>query len=102
MQAVARKLQEPVRSDAKGEAKRPKREASVPMQSTGADRLVLARKARNGAGAKGFGSGASHARSNWKQEDLDACDRRAVWSACLPDGSRVRRESHARFCERRW
>src|SRR5215471_7489667 len=23
-----------------------------------------------------------------------------VWSACLPDGSRVRRESHARFCER--
>jgi len=42
----------------------------------------------------------SHARSNWKQEDLDACDRRAVWSACLPDGSRVRRESHARFCER--
>src|SRR5258708_12418919 len=42
----------------------------------------------------------SHARSNWKQEDLDACDRRAVWSGCLPDGSRVRRESHARFCER--
>src|SRR5437870_7207729 len=42
----------------------------------------------------------SHARSNWKQEDLDACDRQAVWSACLPDGSRVRRESHARFCER--
>src|SRR5260370_3394365 len=42
----------------------------------------------------------SHARSNWKQEDLDACDRRAVWSACLPDGRRVRRESHARFCER--
>src|SRR5882762_7297458 len=42
----------------------------------------------------------SHARSNWKQADLDACDRRAVWSACLPDGSRVRRESHARFCER--
>src|SRR5436305_4651577 len=23
-----------------------------------------------------------------------------VWSARLPDGSRVRRESHARFCER--
>src|ERR1035441_10196037 len=22
------------------------------------------------------------------------------WSGCLPDGSRVRRESHARFCER--
>src|SRR5712664_72127 len=42
----------------------------------------------------------SHARSNWKQEDLDACDRQAVWSACLPDGSRVRRESHARFCQR--
>ena len=42
----------------------------------------------------------SHDRSNWKQEDLDACDRQAVWSACLPDGSRVRRESHARFCER--
>ena len=42
----------------------------------------------------------SHSRSNWKQEDLDACDRQAVWSACLPDGSRVRRESHARFCER--
>src|SRR6267154_496691 len=33
----------------------------------------------------------SHARSNWKQEDLDACDRQAVWSACLPDGSRVNR-----------
>jgi hypothetical protein len=42
----------------------------------------------------------SHARSNWEQEDFDACDRQAVWSACLPDGSRVRRESHARFCER--
>ena len=42
----------------------------------------------------------SHDRSNWKQEDLDACDTQAVWSACLPDGSRVRRESHARFCER--
>src|SRR5260370_38734138 len=39
-------------------------------------------------------------RSNWKQEDLDACDRQAVRSARLPDGSRVRRESHARFCER--
>ena len=25
---------------------------------------------------------------------------RKVWSACLPDGSRVRREPHARFCER--
>src|SRR5664279_6609275 len=25
---------------------------------------------------------------------------KTVWSACLPDGSRVRRESHARFCER--
>src|SRR5450755_2293900 len=24
----------------------------------------------------------------------------SVWSGCLPDGSRVRRESHARFCER--
>src|SRR5688572_617847 len=24
----------------------------------------------------------------------------AVWSVCLPDGSRVRREFHARFCER--
>src|SRR6266446_4571586 len=42
----------------------------------------------------------SHDRSNWKQEDLDACDRQAVRSARLPDGSRVRRESHARFCER--
>ena len=31
------------------------REASVPMRSTGADRSVLARKARNGAGAKGSG-----------------------------------------------
>src|SRR3954466_10074101 len=35
-----------------------------------------------------------HERNNWQQEDLDACDKR------LPDGSRVRRESHARFCER--
>jgi hypothetical protein len=25
---------------------------------------------------------------------------KTVWSACLPDGSRLRRESHARFCER--
>jgi hypothetical protein len=24
---------------------------------------------------------------------------KTVGSACLPDGSRVRRESHARFCE---
>src|SRR5450755_3960284 len=24
----------------------------------------------------------------------------SVWSGCLPEGSRVRRESHARFCER--
>ena len=31
------------------------REASVPMQSTGSDRLVGAMKARNGAGAKGSG-----------------------------------------------
>jgi len=30
-------------------------EASVPMRSTGADRLIRARKARNGAGAKGSG-----------------------------------------------
>src|SRR5271169_2164278 len=36
----------------------------------------------------------SYDRNNWQQEDADACDRR------LPDGSRVRRESHARFCER--
>ena len=42
----------------------------------------------------------SHHRSNWKQEDLDACDRPARRSAGLPDGSRARRESHARFCER--
>ena len=48
-----------------------------------------------------------HERNNWKQEDLDACDktnrsisRKTVWSACSLDGSRVRRESHARFCER--
>ncbi len=31
------------------------REASVPMRSPGADRLVGARKARKGAGAKGSG-----------------------------------------------
>src|ERR1039457_5013178 len=31
------------------------REASVPMRSTGADRLAVAKKARNGAGAKGSG-----------------------------------------------
>jgi hypothetical protein len=41
-----------------------------------------------------------HERNNWKQEDLDACDKQTEWSVCLPDGSRVRRESHARFCER--
>ena len=31
------------------------REASVPRRSTGADRSVLAKKVRNGAGAKGSG-----------------------------------------------
>jgi hypothetical protein len=29
------------------------REARVPMRNTGADRFVVAKKARNGAGAKG-------------------------------------------------
>ena len=47
------------------------------MQSAGADRLVGAMKARNGAGAKGSDR-RPHDRSNWKQEDLDACDRQAV------------------------
>ena len=42
----------------------------------------------------------SHDRSNWKQEDLDACDRQAVRLACLLDGSRMSREVHVRFCER--
>src|ERR1019366_5819279 len=44
----------------------------------------------------------SYERSNWQQKDLDACDRQAVQvrPARLPDGSRVRREFHARFCER--
>ena len=37
----------------------------------------------------------SPVRNNWKQDDLDAGDR-----ARSPDGSRVRRESHARFYER--
>ncbi|OLB29588.1 MAG: hypothetical protein DMG41_01015 [Acidobacteria bacterium] len=52
------------------------------MRSTGADRLVRARKARNGAGAKGSVKG-SHDRGNWKQEDFDACDRHALRLACL-------------------
>jgi len=60
------------------------------------------RKRQEDAGADKAGR---HERNNWKQEDLDACDKAnrsisMVWSACLPDGSRVRRESHARFCER--
>jgi hypothetical protein len=42
----------------------------------------------------------SHDRSNWKQEDFDACDRQAVRLACLLDGSRMSREVHVRFCER--
>ena len=49
------------------------------MQSTGADRLVLARKARNGAGAKGSGQAVACPKQ-LEQEDLDACDRQAVWS----------------------
>src|SRR3981081_3258502 len=44
------------RSDAKGEAQAANnRKARVPTRSTGADRSVLAKKARNGAGAKGSG-----------------------------------------------
>ena len=31
---------------------------------------------------------------------MRATNKPTVWSVCLPDGSRVRRESHARFCER--
>ena len=33
-------------------------------------------------------------------ETISSSTGKPVWSACLPDGSRVRRESHARFCER--
>src|SRR5437660_4746413 len=70
------------------------------MQSTGADRLVLARKARNGAGAKGSGQAVACPKQLETGGPRCVCDRQAVWSACLPDGSQVRRESHARFCER--
>jgi hypothetical protein len=38
----------------------------------------------------------SHDRSNWEQEDLDACDRQAVRLACLLDGSRMSREVQSR------
>jgi RNA-directed DNA polymerase len=31
---------------------------------------------------------------------MRATNKPTEWSECLPDGSRVRRESHARFCER--
>ena len=48
-------LQEPVAPMSREKHKRDNREARVPMRSTGADRFVLARKARNGAGAKGSG-----------------------------------------------
>jgi hypothetical protein len=71
----------------------PNREARVAKRGTGADRLVGALKAGHGAGAKGWVR-RSPERNNWKQDDLDAGDR-----ARLPDGSRVRRESHARFYE---
>jgi len=43
----------------------------------------------------------SHDRSNWKQEDLDACDRQAVRLACLLDGSRMSREVHVRLCDQK-
>ena len=52
------------------------------MRSTGADRPVGARKARNGAGAKGSVK-RSHDRGNWKQEDFDACDRQTSRSTGL-------------------
>jgi len=68
MQAVARTAGTS-RSDAREKPKRPKnREASVPMQSTGADRLVLRGRLVIGAGAKGSGQAVA-CRSNWKQED---------------------------------
>ena len=38
---------------------------------------------------------------NCRRRFLRSClDRCTLWSACLPEGSRVRREPHARFCER--
>src|SRR6266699_6742707 len=40
----------------------------------------------------------SHDRSNWKQEDLDACDRQPLLT-CLLDGSRMSREVHVRLCD---
>src|SRR5215470_4402642 len=54
-------------------------------------------------------SSALKATKSWRAGFLNGSLRRGrisssigktVWSACLPDGSRVRRESHARFCER--
>jgi hypothetical protein len=44
------------------------REARVPMRSTGTDRLVVATKAGNAAGAKGTGQVAAPS-LDWKQEE---------------------------------
>jgi hypothetical protein len=53
MQAFARNCRNQC-SDVKGEAQAAdNREARVPRQGIGADRFVVAKKARNGAGAKG-------------------------------------------------
>src|SRR6516225_1148597 len=54
-------------------------------------------------------SSASKAAKPWRAGSLNGSLRsgrisssigKTEWSACLPDGSRVRRELHARFCER--
>jgi hypothetical protein len=53
MQAFARNCRNQC-PDVKGEAQAEEnREARVPKRGTGADRFVVAMKARNGAGAKG-------------------------------------------------
>ena len=54
------------------------REARVPMQSTGADRLVGAMKARNGAGAKGSGQVVACTETTGNRRTLDACDRQTI------------------------
>src|SRR5437660_10056379 len=41
----------------------------------------------------------SHARSNWNRRTSMRVTDKPYGRACLPDGSRVRRESHARLCD---
>src|SRR5450759_2219715 len=57
------------------------REARVPTRSTGADRSVVARKARNGAGAKG--SGQAVVRSKQLETGGRRCVRQASRSTSI-------------------